>query len=118
MCLTTLHSEPKVTETDITVYKVLCWFDNEWVSPFRHEPYQVGELKTVEKFGMRQWVGTTEINEGLHSCLNVDATKLSQGLCSPFSAVFKCTIPAGTPYFVGWGDDVVSLALRVEEKCV
>lgn len=119
MCLHP-RSNIKTSNADLTVYKVFLMKDGAYYSPYRRTKWKVGETKTVASFGdargykgrfkKRLPEGGIVIGRGLHAYEEKKYAKRRQRNVK----IVRCTIPAGTPYILGAGHEIVSLSLRFD----
>ena len=108
----------------MTVYKVISYREcpingrGEYRTPYMGMYVEIGKTyrsrlvrkdATIYDIGLRQIV-----NVGLHSYDNLEDAKL---VASPALShvVVRCTIPAGSKYYVGYGNQIASDTLRYDE---
>ncbi len=103
----------KISTKDKVVYKLLEIYQNKLYSPYQSHLYKYGELKTRKRFTFEYNCYRLQINAGLHAYQNM---KKAKNYRSGNTIILKCIIPAGTPYFLGSKNDIVSLALQMPKE--
>ena len=107
------NGKPEVADTDIVVYKVVIdnnlkqsnFFKKGILTLFMEQRITIGSTyKSRFSFD-----SDGDIERGLHSFANLkDANAMSKNFSN--RKVVKCLIPAGSGYYKGWFDGVVSYA--------
>lgn len=125
MCLIP-NDSARIAQKDIIVYKILLKSsEGFYLSPYRDEPYYMGELKTANiryrlrtreglHFPVRKWI----IEEGLHAFIDYSTASLT-AVMTPISglSIVKGVIPKGAMYVLGTGNEIVSTQLKLIEEC-
>jgi hypothetical protein len=120
MCLyLNFDSEVETAKKDIRVYKFLEFYKSSGFmrSPYQLSEWKLGKTETVEFFTADRGQQFTKIpcglvvNEGFHSYA-------SGRTFGPLieSKMFLATIPKGTRFIRGKGNQIASLALRIDRK--
>jgi hypothetical protein len=126
MCLSIKEHKIRTSTKDRVVYKKLGknysdLSNKSYYSPYQDSPYKLGRTKKAKSFTgwndeSKKVVEVTEDNirttltveKGLHSYLT-----FGTAFCSiPSERIIRCIIPKGTPYILGYGNEIVSLALK------
>ena len=112
--------KPLITKRSRLVYKVgRSYGATGFISPHRYFKYTIGETVKIRSFGkeiINSWsnyeIDITKINitKGFHAWRSLKIAKRCR-LNDEYN-VYKCIIPAGTPYYLGDDGDIVSLAIR------
>ena len=120
MCLTIKNNTRKRTaKKDMTVYKVVNRLTNPYngktffTTPYRAAPVEIGKTYRSE---LIRYVknGYKRIDVGIHSF--VDLLWAERYVFSATSRVIvRCTIPAGSKYYVGYEHEIASDTLRYDE---
>ena len=129
MCLFKIHSEPKISQSDIEVWKILT---DEGLSPFQNYPYHHGMNKPAEQKTIPVPVEQRYVIEGgyLHAYINkkraeAHALLMSGGLVTGCyfnlenaipHVVQRMIIPKGTAYYEGYEEDICAECLYWPEK--
>lgn len=115
----------RIAQEDIEVYKVLLKSsEDSYFSPYRYEPYYMGELKTANiryrlrtregiNYPIREWV----IEEGLHAYTDKGMAMLTASRINTTTVVAKVIIPRGAMYILGQCYNIVSTQLKIVEIC-
>ena len=133
MCLFKIHSEPKIAQSDIEVWKILT---DEGLSPFQNYPYHPGMNKPFEQKTMPVPAERRTISDGyLHAYRNKAIAETHASLLSCFTmethaSLLSCfsmenaiqyvtqrmLIPKGTAYYEGYEEDICAECLYWPEE--
>lgn len=127
MCLTAYHKNTFLTaDRDIVCYKVLCFKDGRWVSPYVGFDYTeyVNNLGLVFEDKVEpniNWelkiYGILNFNEGfVHFYTDPFIAKCS--LVEKNYGLFECIIPVGTEYSLGKYDDICAKKFKFVRKMI
>ena len=117
MCLIKTHNEPKISQDDIEVWKVLT---DEGLSPFQDYRYHLGINKPAEQRAIP--VEQPLIDVGyLHAYRNKEDAELC---ATTFNHIFgvigyvvqRMIIPKGTVYYEGYSGDICAECLYWPEE--
>ena len=117
MCLVSVNPNTFVNSENIICYKVL---KEDMTSPYRDYKYSEITVAEGEPYVI-PFQNLYIVETGfLHSYKNIESAKVlvhetlrkSHFKCK----IFKCEIPAGTPYYVGLRDDLCSTQLKILEE--
>lgn len=125
MCLTTNQKWPKIAWRPITVYKVVCGWEDPYRTIFQKAKIQIGKtyresvyniLKNREYLSKIEEKGYYEFNEGLHSVKDrITALAIADYYAVLYPVqIVKCTIPRFSLYWIGVDNDIVSNKLKYE----
>jgi hypothetical protein len=111
----------KIAKRDINVYKVfqIERYGINYVrsgilkTPYRdYEISALGDIMTVDKFSFRE-TAERAVDKGIHAYTSLKVLKQCWYSCLTGRIIVKCIIPAGTPYILGIGSEIVALQLIV-----
>lgn len=106
MCFYKKHHLYRVSEEDITCYKIMISKGNgHYRSLYKNYPYSIGETYHSKRFSLGQLNGENMLFGGVfHSYSTIQSLRASLVFVRPVpnTCVVECVIPAGTKY---WEND-------------
>jgi len=106
MCLTPIHSVPRIAEKDIFCKKLLIKRSGRLYTPYQGALIEFNNGICIQGAYRFSFDKFRNINQGVHSY-----SKYCIGLRSDLT--YPCIIPKGTKYYIGKYNDLVSLRLIV-----
>lgn len=100
----------RVAKEDITVYKWLEGKGNSLVTPYMGTAVEPRQLMTTPDFTLsgQAWI---IVNRGIHAFREYATAWRNGG-----DQIYKCTIPKGSRYIIGDGQEIVSTNLIIGER--
>ena len=116
MCLTKSHRYPKIARKDILVWKEMNpRGETRAVSTVMNFTYTLGKTYSLlGLFWILKYIFKDSINTGFHSFDFKKTQPLKSGVM--YSGYYLCVIPAGSFYFIGKYNDIVSNNIIIKEK--
>ena len=131
MCLFTREEKPLIADKDISCYKVLCYKNGEYYTPFRDYRVQFEQkmIDDTEETSPKAVFDFFEIDCGYyHTCGTLKSVRIvllmlkthstRNKLPLPKLRIFKATIPKGSAYYDGLREDYCSKELIIHNEIV
>lgn len=124
MCLTTKQKWPKIAWRPITVYKVVCGWEDPYRTIYLKAKIQIGKtyresvyniLKNKQCFTcLDDETKYYRFHEGIHSVIEKDAAQIISTYFDVLypTEIVECTIPRFSLYWIGVDNDIVSNKLK------
>jgi len=108
-----INKYAKISNKDIKVYKTLAVYYDILKTPYWGTNIDsTGDILIADYFSIYEKYFCLEINQGIHAHFTVDKNIIKKNKYTD-QLIVECIIPAGTPYFIGRNNDIVSLILII-----